>query len=58
MKKDFDWLIATHQLLRRHGQELCKTSEPLCPPCPIKATCRYYQETFKKRMEKGVEFKL
>jgi endonuclease III len=51
MKKDFDWLIATHQLLRRHGQELCKTAEPLCPPCPIKATCRYYQETFKKRME-------
>lgn len=51
MKKDIDWLIATHQLLRRHGQELCKATEPRCPRCPIKSSCRYYQQTFKKRME-------
>ncbi len=43
LKKDFDWLIATHQLLRRHGQELCKTGEPICPPCPVKSSCSYYQ---------------
>src|SRR2546426_4041219 len=30
LKKDYDWLIAAHQLLRHHGQELCKTARPLC----------------------------
>jgi endonuclease III len=44
LKKDFDWLIAAHQLLRRHGQELCKTARPLCSRCPVKSSCRYYQE--------------
>jgi len=44
MKKDFDWLIAAHQLLRRHGQELCKNVNPVCPRCPLKSTCRYYQD--------------
>ena len=42
-KKDFDWLIAAHQLLRRHGQELCKTNTPICPPCPLKKYCVYYK---------------
>lgn len=54
MKKDYDWLIAAHQLLRRHGQELCKTAAPLCPPCPVKSSCRYYQENTRK----GMEFRL
>src|SRR5262249_44787263 len=45
IKKDFDWLIAAHQLLRRHGQELCKATTPLCPRCAIKASCRYYQNS-------------
>ena len=44
LKKDFDWLIAAHQLLRRHGQELCKNARPLCSRCPLKSSCRYYQE--------------
>ena len=44
LRKDFDWLIATHQLLRRHGQELCKNVEPLCPACPVKSSCRFYRE--------------
>jgi endonuclease III len=44
LKKDYDWLIAAHQLLRRHGQELCKTTVPLCPQCPVKSSCRYYRE--------------
>lgn len=45
LKKDFDLLIAAYQLLRRHGQQLCKTAEPLCPPCPVKSLCQYYRET-------------
>ena len=42
LKKDFDWLVSAHQLLRRHGQQLCKTNAPLCPSCPVKSSCRYY----------------
>jgi endonuclease III len=34
-------LVAAHQLLRRHGQELCKRSRPLCDECPLKNSCAY-----------------
>lgn len=44
IEKDYDWLIAAHQLLRRHGQELCKMKAPICPPCPLKKCCVYYTE--------------
>jgi endonuclease-3 len=40
---DYDGLIATHQLLRQHGQELCKRSQPLCEGCPLKRQCDYFQ---------------
>lgn len=43
LKEDFDWLIEAHQLLRRHGQDLCKRSEPLCESCPLKLGCPFYQ---------------
>lgn len=36
-------LIQTHQLLRQHGMERCKTSAPICRGCPLTDTCRYYQ---------------
>ena len=49
LKKDFDWLIEAHQLLRRHGQELCKRSEPLCVECPLKLDCRFYQAAVPRR---------
>jgi endonuclease-3 len=45
LNKDFDWLITAYQMLRRHGQELCKTVEPLCPACPVKLGCPYYQQS-------------
>ena len=28
-----------HQLLRRHGQELCRTTAPTCDRCPLASTC-------------------
>jgi endonuclease III len=37
-------LIEAHLLLRRHGQELCRRSEPACAKCPLAGECRYYQE--------------
>jgi endonuclease-3 len=38
---DYHWLIAAHQLLRRHGQDLCRRAQPLCPACPLVEECRY-----------------
>jgi endonuclease III len=37
----FDRLIEAHQLLRRHGQELCKRSHPRCEVCPLRGACAY-----------------
>jgi endonuclease-3 len=43
-KEDCDWLIRAHQLLRQHGQELCKRSQPQCEACPLAKGCAYYQK--------------
>jgi endonuclease-3 len=43
IKLDCAWLIRAHQLLRRHGQELCRRTEPLCSYCPLTRLCRYYR---------------
>jgi endonuclease-3 len=34
-------LIAAHQLLKRHGQELCRRSAPRCEACPLRKTCPF-----------------
>jgi endonuclease-3 len=39
---DFPWLIRAHQLLRKHGQEICKRNSPLCEACPLTEGCRWY----------------
>jgi endonuclease-3 len=38
---DYEWLIRAHQLLRIHGQELCKRTKPRCPHCPLMTICAY-----------------
>ena len=38
---DFDWLIDAHLVLRRHGQEVCKTSAPRCETCSVRSECPY-----------------
>ncbi len=43
LKKDYDWLISAHILLRHHGKELCKTNAPLCEKCPVRKNCAYFQ---------------
>jgi len=35
------WRVAAHQLLRRHGQETCRRSDPLCGECPLARGCAY-----------------
>jgi endonuclease-3 len=32
-------LIAAHQLLKRHGQELCRRSAPRCKACRLRKSC-------------------
>ena len=36
-------LIEASQLLRRHGQELCKASNPRCDACPVRGDCIYFR---------------
>src|SRR5262245_2157536 len=45
LKEDCSWLILAHQLLRRHGRELCKRSRPLCRLCPLTDLCDYFRST-------------
>ena len=49
VEQDFDFLIGAHQLLRRHGQELCRRSKPRCEVCPVKSDCDYYLEIMSPR---------
>lgn len=42
---DCDFLIRAHQLLRRHGKELCRRTHPACELCPVRSRCRYVQIT-------------
>jgi len=44
LPKDYDSLIRAHQLLRHHGQELCKRSKPRCTECPVRDGCNYTQK--------------
>ena len=41
LPQDCKFLVTAHQLLRKHGQELCKRSRPLCNDCPLKDSCHY-----------------
>lgn len=41
LPKGADALIAGYELLRRHGQELCKTNVPACHLCPVRPSCAY-----------------
>jgi endonuclease-3 len=41
LDKDYSWLMQTHLLLRRHGQELYRRSEPICDKCPLAADCEF-----------------
>jgi endonuclease-3 len=41
LPRDCDSLIRAHQLLRQHGQQLCKRSKPRCTECPVRDSCNY-----------------
>jgi len=47
------WLVRAHQLLRRHGQVLCKRTGPLCVSCPLTRVCVYYKRQHPPRTTAG-----
>jgi endonuclease-3 len=40
--RGFDWLIRAHQLLKQHGQELCRRTRPHCDRCPLTDECAFF----------------
>lgn len=45
LTENYAWLIQSHLLLRRHGQELCRRSEPACENCPLTRDCEFFQNS-------------
>jgi endonuclease III len=43
IERDYTCLIEAHLLLRRHGQELCRRSKPICSKCPLRLDCAFSQ---------------
>jgi endonuclease-3 len=43
LNSDYSWLIVAHLLLRLHGQELCKRTQPECGKCPLATDCEFCQ---------------
>ena len=39
--KDVAGTIRAHQVLRRHGQDVCRRSHPECPQCPLRPRCAF-----------------
>ena len=43
LPSDFRKLIAARELLRRHGQELCRRTAPRCEACPLSPRCEAFR---------------
>jgi endonuclease-3 len=54
LPRDYDSLIWAHQLLRQHGQELCKRSKPRCTDCPVRNSCNYVQKVFPRSTRRSI----
>src|SRR5215471_18492448 len=38
----FDARIRAYLLLKRHGQDCCKATNPKCPECPVRTDCAFF----------------
>jgi endonuclease III len=45
LPNDPAWLLKAHLLLRRHGKELCRRTEPRCDICPLATGCAFRSTT-------------
>lgn len=52
---DYDFLIRAHQLLRRHGKNLCRNNNPACEICPVRGWCAYYLNSTDLRISEEQE---
>jgi endonuclease III len=52
LKKEFEPRQRTYLLLKKHGHEICKRSNPKCEICPLTAHCAYLQS---KAMDNNAE---
>ena len=43
LPRDAHALRRAYLLLRRHGQEICRRTAPLCDRCPLARTCPYFR---------------
>jgi endonuclease-3 len=43
-RKDLEWLRTAHQILRRHGQDTCKRTDPWCEKCPLARDCASFRK--------------
>lgn len=43
LREDCAWLVRAHQLLRRHGQDICRRSDPECERCPLARGCAFFE---------------
>ena len=39
----FDARTRAYLLLKRHGQEICRRTRPLCEDCPVNSLCAYWK---------------
>ena len=46
LPQDGAWLVAAHQLLRRHGRETCRRSVPECGLCPLRDRCDHFRRAW------------
>jgi endonuclease III len=44
-----DWLIRAYQVLRKHGQTICRRRAPLCGQCVVQPFCSYGRPDGDKR---------
>jgi endonuclease III len=40
----FDTRVRAYLLLKRHGQEICKRTNPKCEQCPVSSSCAFFAE--------------
>jgi endonuclease III len=47
LPETFDARTRAYLLLKRHGQQLCKRTNPKCPECPLRQHCAYAALSFR-----------
>jgi endonuclease-3 len=46
---NFDARTRAYLVLKRHGQDLCKRSNPKCGRCPVSSSCAFFAKKYRGR---------